>query len=428
MEVVLLGTGSARGWPEPGCPCASCSTAVTLRTARAPSAVLVDDVLLLDGSEGVQRAAACAGRTLSGVRSVLLSDVEQHLTAPLTGLLRSGPAVDLLGPPAALAPYRSLLAAEHRVRLVPISPGHRLPAGDHLLRARARGDGLAWDITAPDGARLLYAPGVAPLQEHPGAEKAYDLVVLGIGSGAGASTLARLRASGGVTGSTRVVTTGHGHDDGLPDALGPRLRAWGAHAPPDGTALVVQRGTQSRAPDDDRLRGRTLVLGGARSGKSVLAERLLAASPGVTYVATGGTRADDPEWQDRVAAHVARRPASWSTVETTDVAGCLRVAQGPLLIDCLGTWLTARLDHHRVWGGAPTTAVDADVEQLVAAWRTATVPVVAVSNEVGGGIVPATASGRLFRDLLGRLNAKVAAESETVLFTVAGIALPLRRA
>ncbi len=426
MEVVLLGTGSARGWPEPGCPCASCSTAVTLRTSRGPSAALVDDVLLLDGSHGVQRAAARAGRTLAGVRRVLLSDIAQHMTAPLDGLLGSGRAVDVLGPPAALAPY-GLPATGQGGQLVPVSPGDRLPAGDHLLQARAQGHGVAWDVTAPDGARLLYAPGAAPLQDHPGAAEPYDLVVLGIGSGACASTLARLRASGDVTGSTRVVMTGHGHDDGLPDALEPRVRAWGAQTPPDGTTVVVQRSKQSRAADEGRLRGRTLVLGGVRSGKSALAEHLVAASPGVTYVATGGTRADDPEWQDRVAAHVARRPASWATIETADVAGCLRAAQGPLLIDCLGTWLTGRLDHHRVWTGGPLTAVETDIGELVAAWRAAAVPVVAVSNEVGSGIVPATASGRLFRDLLGRLNAAVAAESETVLLTVAGIAVPLRR-
>lgn len=95
-------------------------------------------------------------------------------------------------------------------------------------------------------------------------------------------------------------------------------------------------------------------------------------------------------------------------------------------MDCLGTWLTARLDHHGVWQGASPDGVHADIAELVQAWRAATSPVVAVSNEVGSGVVPATPSGRLFRDLLGRLNATIAAESETVLLTVAGIPVPLR--
>lgn len=81
-----------------------------------------------------------------------------------------------------------------------------------------------------------------------------------------------------------------------------------------------------------------------------------------------------------------------------------------------------------MWEGAPASSIDGDVEALVAAWRAASGPVVAVSNEVGSGIVPATPAGRLFRDLLGRLNTRVAAESETVLLTVAGLVITLRGA
>lgn len=163
-----------------------------------------------------------------------------------------------------------------------------------------------------------------------------------------------------------------------------------------------------------------------RSGKSRHAEELLESFPAVTYVATGGTRDGDAEWAERVALHRARRPRSWTTVETDDVAAVLREADEPLLIDCLGTWLTARLDRHDVWSGGDLAAVETDVEELLDAWRSCAVPAVAVSNEVGSGVVPPTASGRLFRDLLGRLNARVAAESQAVTLVVAGIPTRLR--
>lgn len=379
MELLLLGTGSPRGWPEPGCRCASCAGAAAARRVRAPTCALLDGVLLLDPGPDAARAAAQAGRTLAGVHRVLRSGAGAGL-----------PGVELLGPGT-------------------VSPGDALQVQGHLLRALAQGDGLAWDVTGPDGRRLLYAPGAAPVT----ASGSYDLVVLGL---AGlAETRARLQ------GTPDVVAVGLGHDAPPADELDRRLAAWGARAVQDGAAVVAGEGPPARP-----LSGRTLVLGGARSGKSALAEQLLSAQPDVTYVATGGTREGDPEWRERVAAHVARRPSTWRTVETTDVAGCLRGAEGPLLVDCLGTWLAGRLDAHGVWDGGPEQAVDADVADLLAAWRAVAVPVVAVSNEVGSGVVPATASGRLFRDLLGRLNAAVAAESETVLLTVAGVAVPLR--
>lgn len=171
---------------------------------------------------------------------------------------------------------------------------------------------------------------------------------------------------------------------------------------------------------------RTLVLGGVRSGKSRHAEELSAAYGSVVYVATGGTREGDEEWAHRVALHRERRPGRWSTIETVDVAEVLRAATEPLLIDCLGTWLTARLDLHDVWNGGDAAAVDTDIDDLLDAWKACRVPVVAVSNEVGSGVVPATASGRLFRDLLGRLNASVASVSDSVTLVVAGIPMPLR--
>ena len=175
---------------------------------------------------------------------------------------------------------------------------------------------------------------------------------------------------------------------------------------------------------------RVLVTGGVRSGKSAYAERLFADQPAVTYVAPGPVPdpAADPEWAARIEAHRVRRPAHWTTVETGDVAAALRAAAQPVLIDCLGTWLTRTIDEldgwnrpRADWEAAWRTATD----DLVAAWRDREPLTVAVTNEVGWGVVPAYASGRLFADLLGRLNQAVAAAADDVVLLVSGRALHL---
>jgi adenosylcobinamide kinase/adenosylcobinamide-phosphate guanylyltransferase len=177
---------------------------------------------------------------------------------------------------------------------------------------------------------------------------------------------------------------------------------------------------------------RVLILGGARSGKSAEAERRLADAERVTYVATGGVRDGDEDWAARVAAHRARRPAHWETVETTDLAPLLRNAHhGALLVDCLGLWLTAVMDDCGAWdddawrSGTAQKAIAARVDELLDAWRSSAAHVVAVSNEVGMSVVPETAAGRRFRDELGRLNTMLAAEADEVLLVVAGRVLAL---
>jgi len=176
---------------------------------------------------------------------------------------------------------------------------------------------------------------------------------------------------------------------------------------------------------------RVLILGGARSGKSAEAERRLADAPAVTYVATGGARSGDTEWAQRVAAHRARRPGHWRTVETTDVATMLRGSSGALLVDCLGLWLTAVMDECGAWedqawrSGRAQAAATARVDDLLAAWRATAAHVVAVSAEVGMSVVPETAAGRRFRDELGRLNTRLAADADEVLLVVAGRVLTL---
>jgi adenosylcobinamide kinase/adenosylcobinamide-phosphate guanylyltransferase len=161
----------------------------------------------------------------------------------------------------------------------------------------------------------------------------------------------------------------------------------------------------------------TLVLGGARSGKSAVAERLAAERPQpVTYLATAGIDPTDPDHVARVAAHVARRDPSWATVEAAaDLADVLRATPGTVLVDSLGTWLTA----HR--------HLDGDAADLCAALRARAGDAVIVSEEVGLGVHPSSELGRSFRDALGALNVAVADAADEVLLVVAGRVLPLER-
>ena len=175
---------------------------------------------------------------------------------------------------------------------------------------------------------------------------------------------------------------------------------------------------------------RTLVLGGARSGKSAHAEGLLPAETPVRYLATGRRQADDPEWAARIDAHRARRPTSWSTVEPADLPGELDQSAGAtVLVDDLATWLAGVLDDAGAWDASPgpLAASGVEVDRLVAAvGRCPAARLVLVSAEVGLGVVPATRSGRLFRDELGALNTRVADACDEVLLLVAGIPLRLR--
>lgn len=175
---------------------------------------------------------------------------------------------------------------------------------------------------------------------------------------------------------------------------------------------------------------RTLITGGVRSGKSRYAESLLSAAPSVTYVAPGPVPdpVGDPEWAARVAAHQEARPAAWTTLETGDLVDAVGAASGPVLIDCLGTWLTGWLDDHSAWD-RPSSAwmpdFDEELERVAAAWQGAPGPLVAVTNEVGWGVVPAYPSGRLFADLLGRVNQRLAGVSDRVVLMIMGRAVEL---
>ncbi|MCI2421244.1 bifunctional adenosylcobinamide kinase/adenosylcobinamide-phosphate guanylyltransferase [Saccharopolyspora sp. K220] len=178
---------------------------------------------------------------------------------------------------------------------------------------------------------------------------------------------------------------------------------------------------------------RTLVLGGARSGKSAHAERLVPESDPVTYLATGRRDPGDREWAERIAAHVSRRPDSWRTVEAGDADSLRRVlgdagSDATVLVDDLATWLTGVLDDAGAWDRDPVALdeVAGHCAGLVDAVVGCAARLVIVSAEVGLGVVPSTPSGRLFRDELGSLNARLADVCDEVVLLVAGQPLRLR--
>jgi len=154
----------------------------------------------------------------------------------------------------------------------------------------------------------------------------------------------------------------------------------------------------------------TLVLGGARSGKSEYAEAVVADGPGpVTYVATAMPDPGDEDFSARITIHRNRRPPDWATVECgTDLAGALEAISGPVLVDSLGTWLAS----------APGFVVDDSA--LCAVLRSRSAPTVLVSEEVGMGVHPSTALGGQFRDALGRLNRAVSEVADHAVLVVAG--------
>lgn len=154
------------------------------------------------------------------------------------------------------------------------------------------------------------------------------------------------------------------------------------------------------------------MLGGIRSGKSRWAETAIAQTIGpnerVRYLATGAASDPDPSWSVRIAAHRARRPAHWSTIETADIATLLRAdTKIATMIDDVGGWLAAALDNP-------------DADELVSAVSAFGADLVIVSPEVGLTVVPATTAGRRFADQLGQLNQRLADICDRVVLVVAG--------
>jgi adenosylcobinamide kinase / adenosylcobinamide-phosphate guanylyltransferase len=189
-------------------------------------------------------------------------------------------------------------------------------------------------------------------------------------------------------------------------------------------AVVVVDAGRSPAP-----RQRILVLGGNRSGKSRFAEAMLEHEPAVDYIATSAP-VDDAEWDERVRRHQLRRSPAWATVETLDLATELGRESPPAMIDSITAWLARVMDECECWDDVlPATAakeLDRRVDQLCDEWSSTARTVVAVSDEVGSGIVAATVSGRRFADTLGALNQRLAAAADEVHLVTAGIARRLK--
>ncbi|SDI21002.1 adenosylcobinamide kinase / adenosylcobinamide-phosphate guanylyltransferase [Sinosporangium album] len=366
MKVLINGSAGLRGWPEPGCGCASCARVSPGR--RRPLDIVLDGALRLPWP--AREEAPPPGFTVAAVPD---------------GLAVTGPDGS-----------RLLLADPALYGTAPLpSPGPS-PGPDP-----GRGSG----------------PGGGP---GPGSDEATPYAMVLIDLLDRPERLGGLRRRGLVGAATHVVAVGVDHRAPSEAEPARRTALWGVSAVPDGTAIETLR---PPAPGPAAPR-RTLLLGGARSGKSAEAELRLACEPEVTYVATGPTGGDDPEWRRRVAEHRDRRPRHWATSETTDLVGLLAEAEGALLIDGLGTWLAAVFDECGAWEGS-TAAVTDRCAELAAAWRRTPARVIAVSDEVGFGVVPATSSGRRFRDALGRLNQAIAAESDDVALVIAGRLLPL---
>jgi adenosylcobinamide kinase/adenosylcobinamide-phosphate guanylyltransferase len=164
---------------------------------------------------------------------------------------------------------------------------------------------------------------------------------------------------------------------------------------------------------------RALILGGARSGKSALAERMASAIGGdrVLYVATA-IIGEDEDLGRRVRLHRNRRPAGWGTLEAGDLDEILIAAKQweAVLLDSLTLWVAAREEERAL----------AEFEGFLAGAEVLAVPFVLVSDEVGLGVVPESEAGRSFRDLLGLVNQRAAAAAEEVHLCVAGIGVRIK--
>lgn len=162
----------------------------------------------------------------------------------------------------------------------------------------------------------------------------------------------------------------------------------------------------------------SLILGGARSGKSRLAERWVEEAGGGIYLAT--SEPGDAEMRARIAAHRARRGPTWTTIEAPlDISAVLRGhATQPVLVDCLTLWLSNLMHHDR--------PVEPATEDLIEAAGNRAAPLVLVSNEVGLGIVPDNALARAFRDAAGRMHQRLAEVADRVVFVAAGLPLFLK--
>ena len=459
MKVHLLGTGAADGWPAPFCRCTSCEHARRTGNGRQRSGVIIDDVIVIDPSPDVTSACARFGVALDQVSTILIGHGHpDHLDpslllawcwqrertplrvlAPRSALDLAAPWIDpeLISSGAiefveAILGDDVILPSGHRVRALPAEHGlgaNGWPSATDVTEA------VLWEVCSDDGYVLLYAADTGPLPDTTiDMMRPMDVLLLEetfgdvLDHGTAHLDLAtfpdmvnKLRARGAVTDNTEVVAVHLSHFNPPDHQLRQQLAQWGARPGFDGELI-------NATPKPRALH--TLITGGARSGKSREAEQRLAQHPDVTYLATAPRNPDDPEWEDRLRRHQDRRPSSWTTIETHDIASVLATAteDQAVLIDCLTLWLTRIIDEVDGWRdhGRAHDAVGRRTDELLRALRTCRAEVVFVTNEVGWGIVPVDSGTRMFRDLLGELNATVASACDEVVLVVAGQVVPLR--
>ncbi|MCF6746370.1 cobalamin biosynthesis protein CobU [Blastococcus sp. KM273128] len=267
MRVTLLGTGAADGWPNPWCTCGSCTDSRRRGELRRPTSALVDGTLLLD----LAPAPPPDGISLAGVRAVLVTHDHADHCAPLSLLarqwVRRAEPFTVAGPSPVLATLRPWLGPDDPVDLVAAEPGATLELAGYRIRPLAAAHEVPtvlYDVTGPDGARLLYATDTGPLpagtvEAVRGA--AYDVVLLEetfgdvTGHGTGHLDLrtfpdqvARLRTAGAVTGGTDVVAVHLGHHNPPAAVLAGRLARSGARLVADGATVEVRPGQAALRP------------------------------------------------------------------------------------------------------------------------------------------------------------------------------------
>ena len=266
MEVTLLGTGAADGWPNPWCSCGSCADARARREQRRPTSALVDGVLLLDLAPGIPPD----GISLAEVRTVLVTHDHPDHCSPFALLWRRwarlGEPLTVVGPEPVLEACRPWIGPDDPVTLREIRPGDSLELDGYLVRglgADHEVPTVLYDVTGPDGNRLLYATDTGPLPEPTVAavrRAAFDVVLLEqtfgdavdhgtrhLDLGTFPDQLRRLRSAGAVTDGTDVVAVHLSHHNPPAPVLAQRLAAHGARIVTDGTT-VTSRGEQATLP------------------------------------------------------------------------------------------------------------------------------------------------------------------------------------
>lgn len=173
------------------------------------------------------------------------------------------------------------------------------------------------------------------------------------------------------------------------------------------------------------------MLGGARSGKSAHAETLLVGQEAVDYLATREPEPEESEWAERIARHREHRPEHWCTVDVRTagvVADVLGASGGAVLVDSVTAWLSLVMREAGLWSAAGDAKdrLAAEIDRMAGAWAATQRLVVAVTDEVGLGLAPEPGPQRLFRDVLGLLNQRMAASSDEVWMVAAGVATQLR--